>query len=616
MHSNSLNAATAVSYRPDIDGLRTLAVLSVILFHFGFLPNGYLGVDVFFVISGFLITAIVYNDASRSQFSILRFYERRIRRILPLSLFICIVAIVAAVMLMLPEDIESVSQAVVATNFSANNILMYITSGNYWSIRNEYKPLMHTWSLGIEEQFYLLYPLLFSRLQGKNVKYVPYVLIVFTCISLFAFLRERDVASAFFLLQYRLFELSVGGLGAIVLYFTPLVNGRISKILLYPALVILLGCLTAEFLSRSPLLNVIVAICSVSIIVSADPSFNPARIYRFVFENSSVVWLGKISFSLYMWHQLVLAFGRYSFLDHITAIQAALLMLIILVLSTATFYLIERPFRNRNAIGTKAVLTSVGLVFLAVTAVAFYVHSRGGIIRDYPEFGISSKKVRLRGNVLGVSRNENIKYNDDVKLWDRDFTSADKRKVLVIGNSFGRDVCNILREYDSRGDLEITYFDLMRVQTDSAFRNRIEKADFVFVTVKGFMDRRFLFDLEERYSFKIDFNKLWVFGTKDFGNHNGIHHRRYSAIKDYSMYSSYMKRGVWETNELLRKEWGDRYIDLIKVVSDQPGKVLIFTPAGKFISHDTLHLTVFGAQYYAQLLGEKLDEIVKDRAIQ
>ncbi|MGV4462924.1 acyltransferase family protein [Ornithobacterium rhinotracheale] len=138
-----------MKYRIDIDGLRALAVISVIAFHFGFLPNGYLGVDIFFVISGFLITSIAYNEVQNDKFSVAKFYERRIRRIIPLLLVVTTISLFLGMLLMLPGDLENLAQAAVASNLSANNILMMITSSDYWNVTNEYKPLMHTWSLGI-----------------------------------------------------------------------------------------------------------------------------------------------------------------------------------------------------------------------------------------------------------------------------------------------------------------------------------------------------------------------------------------------------------------------------------------------------------------------------------
>ena len=173
-----------IVYRTDIDGLRALGVISVILFHLGILKNGYLGVDVFFVISGYLITSIVYKELEINVFSISSFYERRIRRIIPLLLFTSLCAFILGLIFMLPDDLENLCQSVFASNFSANNILMLITSSDYWAVKNDFKPLMHTWSLGIEEQFYLFYPLIFFFLKGKNVKIILYVLFGLTLVSL------------------------------------------------------------------------------------------------------------------------------------------------------------------------------------------------------------------------------------------------------------------------------------------------------------------------------------------------------------------------------------------------------------------------------------------------
>lgn len=157
-----------MTYRAEIDGLRAIAVISVIIFHLNFLPNGYLGVDVFFVISGFLITNIIYKEQSQNNFSIINFYKRRVRRIIPLTMFISLVALLMGIIFMLPEDIISLSKSVIATNLFSNNILLYITSSDYWDVSINYKPLMHTWSLGIEEQFYLFYPLVFVLFRNRK----------------------------------------------------------------------------------------------------------------------------------------------------------------------------------------------------------------------------------------------------------------------------------------------------------------------------------------------------------------------------------------------------------------------------------------------------------------
>jgi peptidoglycan/LPS O-acetylase OafA/YrhL len=255
-------------YRPDIDGLRAIAIIPVILFHLGYLSNGYLGVDVFFVISGYLITGLVYNEVVENKFSILKFYERRIRRIFPLVLFTTLIAFLLGLIFMLPDDLENLSQSVFASNFSANNILMKITSADYWAVKNDYKPLMHTWSLGIEEQFYLLYPVIFFFLNGDKKKFILPLLIFLTILSLTAFFISTDVPSKFYFLQYRFFELSFGGICAI--YFSKrnlFISSSKSQYILYFLLSILVFLLFFDSIKSNDIKVLTTTILTAGILV-------------------------------------------------------------------------------------------------------------------------------------------------------------------------------------------------------------------------------------------------------------------------------------------------------------------------------------------------------------
>ncbi len=202
-------------YRKDIDGLRAIAVVAVILYHFGLLPNGYLGVDVFFVISGYLITRLIVREVDDGTFSLGNFYTRRVRRILPLTLFVTLVALVGGLCVMLPDDLENLAQSVVATNLFGNNILLSITTRDYWDVVNDYKPLMHTWSLAVEEQYYLLYPpFLLLVVRSKRKLLFPAVAAL-TLASVVLYFVPFEAHTKFYYLPFRLFELSLGGLVAI-----------------------------------------------------------------------------------------------------------------------------------------------------------------------------------------------------------------------------------------------------------------------------------------------------------------------------------------------------------------------------------------------------------------
>jgi peptidoglycan/LPS O-acetylase OafA/YrhL len=605
---NKTILSTHLEYRTDIDGLRAIAVTSVILFHLGYLTNGYLGVDIFFVISGFLITSIIYTSASKKEFSLLKFYERRIRRIIPLLLFICLTALILGIAVMLPEDLENLSQSVIASNLSINNILMYITSGNYWATKNEFKPLMHTWSLGVEEQYYLIYPFIFYFFQSRKTKLSVYLIIALTLLSLLAFIIQNDYSSKFYLIQYRFFELSIGGLGAIYLYNLNSEKPRFNISLLYLSITITILLVAIPISSIKPFLNILITLSTGGILLTGSQYFNKQGIYNSLFGNKVIVGIGKISFSVYMWHQIIFAFARYTMIEEMTTMWSIVLIIITLLLSLITYSLIEKPFRNHQIIKTKFVLIICGVTLLLTTVTAFYIHSISGIIKDYPELGFSSEDRVIKGNLFTSNRNASIEYIDDINALDKDFSNGNKIKVLVIGNSFGQDVSNILLEYDSQNTLEVRYFRIQNLN-DTTIRKRLAEADKIIIAAKDFISKDALRKIEQMHKITIDDSKVWVFGTKDFGYHNGIHHFRYSDKTNFMTYRTSMKKGVSKINEKLKSEWTDSFVDLISLVSDGDQKVLVYTPDGKFISHDTLHLTKYGAIYFASKLRHKLDMI-------
>ena len=183
-------ASFPFKYRPEVDGLRAIAIVPVIFFHTG-LPmfkSGLIGVDIFFIISGYLITSLIYKEASSKSFSIKAFYLRRIRRLLPALFLMMVITIPISFFLMQPYYLENFGQSLVATLFMSNNFLLYITT-DYWSPYAEFKPLLHTWSLAVEEQFYLIYPIfllsIFSLHPAKIIKIYTAVILASIVFSLF-----------------------------------------------------------------------------------------------------------------------------------------------------------------------------------------------------------------------------------------------------------------------------------------------------------------------------------------------------------------------------------------------------------------------------------------------
>ncbi|MBI1337654.1 MAG: acyltransferase family protein [Phycisphaera sp.] len=575
----------APGYRPDIDGLRAIAVMVVIAFHFGYLSHGYLGVDVFFVISGFLITTIIYRESREGRFSLVKFYLRRIRRILPLVAAVNIAVLIVGAIVMLPDDLENLCQSVVATNLFSNNILQLITTRNYWDVVNEFKPLLHTWSLGVEEQYYMVYPLLFLLLTKSRLKWLPTILIVMTVASIAFYFSDFSRAALFYLLPFRFFELSLGGLAAVML------NGRVVRHGFTSVLVFaLIGLLLFDipYLGEREQLFLTV-LATLGILMSSNST---GRVSSWVLENRLAVGVGLISYSLYMWHQPVVSFARYFVFEHIDHLWAALLTLMIFGISVISFYLVEQPFRDKKRVSTRTVLIVVGLTFVLTTSVAFGIYRRAGVIRDVPELDLSTAKL-----TPGV----HSRYNHRIYARNKPFDNDGRVKVLVVGNSFSRDWANVLLESKFGHDLDLTYFTSADNTPDA--KQRLADADFVFFS--GPTEETLKHLIEE---FGADPQKMWCVGPKNFGSSNGIYYN-YRG-QDYYAQRTRIEEATYEEHLKWKALWGDHYIDIIDKVIDDKMTVPIFTPDHRFISQDCRHFTRAGAEYFARLFTPELDHIL------
>ncbi|WP_051440431.1 acyltransferase family protein [Ensifer aridi] len=205
-------------YRPEIDGLRAIAVVPVLFFHagFDFIGGGFAGVDVFFVVSGFLITSIIHREIREGRFSIVSFYERRARRLAPALFFVCVVSAIFAVMWMLPQELNDFGKSLYAINLFGSNFVFWNETG-YFAPSSELMPLLHTWSLAVEEQFYIVLPLFLLALRRYPVETVLKVLVAGCVLSFGAtqILARVDPAANFYLLPSRLWELGVGAMLAL-----------------------------------------------------------------------------------------------------------------------------------------------------------------------------------------------------------------------------------------------------------------------------------------------------------------------------------------------------------------------------------------------------------------
>jgi peptidoglycan/LPS O-acetylase OafA/YrhL len=335
-----------LKYRSEIDGLRAIAVIPVILFHAGFelFSGGFVGVDVFFVISGYLITTILIEDIENNRFSIVNFYERRARRILPALFFVMLVCIPFAWMWMLPNQFKDFSQSLVAVSLFASNILFWRESG-YFDAAAEEKPLLHTWSLTVEEQYYFLFPifLILTWRFGKNK--VFWMIVLFSVVSLL--LSEwgwRNKANAnFFLFPTRAWELLAGSITAFIVQRRGVQSNNLLSLLGLAA--IFYSIFVYDETTPFPSLYALVPVVGVSLLLLfADKKTLVAKLLSL----KALVSIGLISYSAYLWHQPLFAFARIRMLDDPNVMTMTLLSVVSLILAFFSWRFIEQPFREKN----------------------------------------------------------------------------------------------------------------------------------------------------------------------------------------------------------------------------------------------------------------------------
>jgi len=338
----------SIPYRKDIDGLRAIAVIPVVLFHSGipFFEGGYVGVDVFFVISGYLITQILLKQLNEYTFSISTFYERRIRRIFPALFAVLLVSSVAAIWLMFPSEFRHYKQSVLSTLFFYSNYF-FMSDVGYFTEPAETKPMLHMWSLAVEEQFYVLFPIYLFLVFKFFKKYLGTLTIVMFLVSLAysAYIVGMLPGDAFYSTPARAWELMVGSLLAIYSGNAVLFTSRVSNLLTFIgfSLIVYAVVFFDEATAFPGPMALVPVVGSALIILAGNDRKNWVG---HLLSTPPLRFIGLISYSLYLWHWPVLAYGRiYSLGSHPDELMPMLLLLMF-VLACISWLCIEKPFRR------------------------------------------------------------------------------------------------------------------------------------------------------------------------------------------------------------------------------------------------------------------------------
>jgi peptidoglycan/LPS O-acetylase OafA/YrhL len=341
--------SSEISYRPDVDGLRTIAVGTVILFHgkLGLLPGGFVGVDVFFVISGFLISSILLGEIAHQRFSLAGFYERRIRRILPALTVVLAAVMIAGALLYPPQDYVVLAKSVKAAALFYANFFFYGQAG-YFAPDAETQPLLHTWSLAVEEQFYLVAPLfLWAIARLARPWQVALVVLAFAVSLAFSIAGAMsDDSGAFYLPHSRAFELIIGMMLAMGL--APRLPTQAAAEAAGAIGLALIAYAVLFFSSATPFPGyAALAPCVGAALIIASGAGHTTFVSRML-ATPAMVFTGKISYSLYLWHWPIFVFAAYQFgglsiVDRVGLIVAAYL------LSVLTYWFVEQPARRARA---------------------------------------------------------------------------------------------------------------------------------------------------------------------------------------------------------------------------------------------------------------------------
>jgi peptidoglycan/LPS O-acetylase OafA/YrhL len=372
--------AAAVKYRPDIDGLRALAVALVLLDHLGTrFTGGFIGVDVFFVISGYLISSVIMTEMAQQRFSLITFYERRVRRIFPALLVMLAVVSVFVYRSFVPSEVVGYGKSLIATLFSGSNFLFWSEAG-YFDVTSMLKPLLHTWSLGVEEQFYIFFPLFLVFAGRWFPSRTKALLLGMTAISLLAaaIVLRRNPSAAFFFAPLRAWELLAGTI--LSQSYVPSIRTKLARNIASSGglLLILVPSLKYSALMAFPGLAAIPPVLGAALVIAAGET-GSSLIGRLL-SWRPVVFVGLISYSLYLWHWPVIVFQNTTslFFPGVarTARDKLILIGVSLVLGALSWRFVEQPFRKgwarpgRSALFWGSGLALAGLVFVGTAMVA------------------------------------------------------------------------------------------------------------------------------------------------------------------------------------------------------------------------------------------------------
>jgi peptidoglycan/LPS O-acetylase OafA/YrhL len=428
-----------LTYRPDIDGIRALAVLLVFFFHakFSAISGGFIGVDVFFVLSGFLISLNIIKDVKEGKFSYRRFYLRRIKRLAPALVVLLVLTTIPAYFILFSDDFELFSRNLIHAFLSTSNFFLWSNTAGYFSPRIDFFPLLHTWSLAVEEQFYFIWPALlimfYTHTKAKQLEKLLFILLIsLFCLSIY--LANYNPSFAYFLLPARAFELMMGAIVAVIYHKIPKLKPFTAHALSLAGLTLIL--MPAFIISKQdifPGVNAFYPCLGTVLLLITGKDLAARGIVNEVISHRSFAFVGLISYSLYLWHWPIFIYIQYLGLELSGVIRIAA-MLLSFILAFLSWRFVEQPVRHMNLPNLSSSMKKIVLPsFVILTTIYAVIDIKNGFPERFNELAEFDKKNNFPSTVRKKCFDAGLIGNVD-QCWLG--IKKDSIDGMLIGDSF------------------------------------------------------------------------------------------------------------------------------------------------------------------------------------
>jgi len=641
-----------VKYRTEIDGLRALAVLPVIFFHAGFdlFSGGYVGVDVFFVISGYLITSILISEKEANTFTLSGFYERRARRILPALFFVMLCSIPFAWVYMSSGLLWDFWQSIISVSMFLSNFLFTLEAG-YFAGAAENKPLLHTWSLAVEEQFYIIFPLFFIMLWGVGKRWLILLISIISIASLLfaefneyislsttyfnrTLLRLDSAGWASFYLPFaRAWELLIGALIAFYLNRQSVPDNKLTEIISGIGIVLIVyAVFSFDNNTRYPSFYTLIPTLGTSFVILFGRS---KSFVGMCLSNPVFVWTGLVSYSAYLWHQPLFAFTRLASLREPSLWLMGIMVIVTFTLAYFSWRFIEKPFRSKTTFSKQQVFTyftAVSVLFIGIGFAGLSEPVRmqhlNSLIKDISH----ERRSMVLDKIIEGSRGNGVSNNDM-------FSSDTSEKILLIGDSqignWNRAYFKNLHLFKGRYEFRVLFFDglcysylaspvIESSRISKTCRNQV--VDFLKSPLVGKSDQIFILEHFDENSLrnirhlirtlKGNKSKLTLIGSAEFTDLTKVSLRlaRQKEIKDLNsekvkMYFYLQKdKNAEKINAMLNNlanDFGVKYYSEYDLYCSTKMCELLSDDYEPYM-YDTMHVTEAGAEYLGKEIFDKI----------